>query len=84
MEQLNKGIDDGVEESIELIKNRILEIYDELEKEAMDKNFVVQKLGTIDDQVHEAKKRLIKTKENVIAVKENYHLSDENMKNSIN
>lgn len=77
VEQLNKGIDDGVEESIELIKNRILEIYDELEKEAIDKNFVVQKLGTIDDQVHEAKKRLIKTKENVIAVKENYHLSDE-------
>ncbi|MGM8215622.1 septation ring formation regulator EzrA [Bacillaceae bacterium W0354] len=75
--QLNKGIDDGVEEKIEQIKSRILEIYDELEKEALDKNFVVQRLDNINEKVKEAKLKFMKTKENVMAVKENYHLSDD-------
>ncbi|GEL77164.1 septation ring formation regulator EzrA [Tenuibacillus multivorans] len=76
IDQLNKGEDDGVEEKIEQIRSRILEIYDELEKEALDKNFVMQRLGSLEEKVADAKERFAQTKENVMAVKENYHLND--------
>ncbi|TFB25054.1 selenide, water dikinase [Filobacillus milosensis] len=76
VEQLNKGQDDGVEEKIDQIRARKLEIYDELEKEALDKNFVVQRLDSLSEKVEEAKERFSKTKENILAVKENYHLND--------
>ncbi|WP_277674358.1 septation ring formation regulator EzrA [Piscibacillus halophilus] len=77
IENLNKGHDEDVEEKIEQIRGRILEIYDELEKEALDKNFVMQKLEKMDEQLSSAKERFAKIKENVMAVKENYHLNDE-------
>ena len=77
VEQLNKGFDDYVEDKIEQIKQRILEIYDDLENEALDRNFVMQRIDDIEEKVKDAQVRFQKTKENVMAVKENYHLTDE-------
>ncbi|MDQ0351268.1 septation ring formation regulator [Alkalibacillus filiformis] len=77
VEQLNKGIDDGVENQIEQIRSRMIEIYDHLEKEAFDKNFVMQKQSLLDEKVEKANESFAATKENVMAVKENYHLKDE-------
>lgn len=77
IEELNKGQDDGVNDKIEQIKNRIIEIYDELEKEALDKNFVIQKLEKMNQQLELATERFSEIKNNVLEVKENYHLNDE-------
>ncbi|RPF55342.1 septation ring formation regulator EzrA [Aquisalibacillus elongatus] len=77
IEQLNKGSDEGVEEHIEQIRSRILEVYDQLEKEALDKNFVMQRIELLDKKITEAKERFAKTKENILSVKENYHLNDD-------
>ncbi|WP_188206433.1 septation ring formation regulator EzrA [Alkalibacillus aidingensis] len=77
VEQLNKGNDESVNEQLQQIKSRMVEIYDQLEKEAYDKNYVLQKAGAIDEKLDEAHKNFTKTKENVMAVKENYHLKDE-------
>ncbi|PKR79294.1 selenide, water dikinase [Halalkalibacillus sediminis] len=77
IDQLDKGFDDGVEEKIEQMKARIVEIYDQLENEALDKKFVVQRLEKVDEQMEEARETFSETKDNIIAVKENYHLTDD-------
>ncbi|WP_411953658.1 septation ring formation regulator EzrA [Alkalibacillus sp. S2W] len=77
VEQLNKGKDDDVQEKIEQIQSRMVEIYDQLEKEAFDKNFVMQRYDLLDNKVEQAREAFNETKENVMIVKENYHLKDE-------
>ncbi|GAA0456083.1 septation ring formation regulator EzrA [Alkalibacillus silvisoli] len=77
VEQLNKGKGGGVQEKIDQIRSRMHEIYDQLEKEAFDKNFVIQKEALLNEKIEKANESFSKTKENVMAVKENYHLKDE-------
>ncbi|MBR7553779.1 septation ring formation regulator EzrA [Allobacillus sp. GCM10007491] len=77
IEQLNQGNDDGVSEKIAEVESRIKEIYDDLEKEAMDKKYVVEHVPKMDEQLQQAKETFEKTKENVAAVQENYHLNSE-------
>ncbi|MDQ0160164.1 septation ring formation regulator EzrA [Alkalibacillus salilacus] len=77
VEQLNKGKDDDVQEKIEQIQSRMVEIYDQLEKEAFDKNFVMQRYDLLENKVEQAREAFNETKENVMIVKENYHLKDE-------
>ncbi len=62
IDELNKGQDQGVSEKIEQIQSRIVEIYDELEKEALDKNYVVQKLEKMELKLEAAAKRLQRLK----------------------
>ncbi|MET3682656.1 septation ring formation regulator [Alkalibacillus flavidus] len=77
VEQLNKGKDDGVQDKIDQIKSRMVEIYDHLEKEAFDKNFVMQREDVIEQKMTQAREAFAETKNNVMIVKENYHLKDE-------
>ncbi|MFD2639838.1 septation ring formation regulator EzrA [Piscibacillus salipiscarius] len=77
IDELNKGQDQGVSEKIEQIQSRIVEIYDELEKEALDKNYVVQKLEKMELKLEAAAKRFAEIKDNVMEVKESYHLNDD-------
>ncbi|WP_027964244.1 septation ring formation regulator EzrA [Halalkalibacillus halophilus] len=77
VEQLDRGNDDGVEDKLDQIRSRMVEIYDELEKEAMDKNYVLQQEEKIQNDLEKARQIFSGTKESVREVKQNYQLKEE-------
>ncbi len=76
IDQLNQGSDEGIRAHMEEVQTRITEIYDELEKEAMAKKYVLENESKLDEKMEHAKNLFEETQENVAAVKENYHLNE--------
>lgn len=76
---LEQGQIAEVLERVTAIENRISEIYDTLEQEAIARNYVESKMDTFMDKVYELSKAFVGTRSQIKQLKSTYFLEDQHM-----
>ncbi len=83
IELLEQGEIEGVEDSINEMENRIAEIYQKLEQEALAKNYTEKQIPFMHRNLEEIQKELMKTKEEVKVLQESYHFDEEDQETQL-
>ncbi|GAB3065367.1 septation ring formation regulator EzrA [Virgibacillus ainsalahensis] len=76
---LESGDTSGIEEVITDIEDRIKEIYDLLEEEAIAKNYLETKMPSYENSLNELNTTFLDTKEEVEQLRQAYHVEDSDM-----
>ncbi|GAA0484340.1 septation ring formation regulator EzrA [Salinibacillus aidingensis] len=77
LDRLNQGNLEGVDQEILEVEERIQEIYDQLEQEALAKQFTEKKLKVMENELFQMDKNLQETKSDVKTLQENYEFTEE-------
>ncbi|MCP8617131.1 septation ring formation regulator EzrA [Salirhabdus salicampi] len=77
LELLNKGEVEGIEQGIQETDERIKEIYDQLEREVLAKNFTDQKVSIMNEKLQSTSEQFEAVKNEIAVIQDSYHINDQ-------